>query len=165
MKQTERCRLMKIETARTAGFCFGVNRAVKILNEKLDEGKKVCTLGPIIHNPQVIEDLEQRGAKIISAPSEAPEGYEVVIRAHGVTKEVVSELEERGVPYTDATCPYVIKIHKIVKENSREDNVVLIAGDEAHPEVCGFRSHCKGLSFVFRNEDELNVILSENDNF
>jgi 4-hydroxy-3-methylbut-2-enyl diphosphate reductase len=73
-----------------------VNRAVKILNEKLNEGKKVCTLGPIIHNPQVIEDLEQRGAKIISAPSEAPEGYEVVIRAHGVTKEVVAELESRG---------------------------------------------------------------------
>ena len=156
---------MQLETAKTAGFCFGVNRAVKILNQKLDEGKKVCTLGPIIHNPQVIEDLEKRGARIIEKPEDTPEGFEVVIRAHGVTKQVVEELEEKGIPYTDATCPYVIKIHKIIKENSREDNVVLIAGDEKHPEVCGFRSHCRGCSFVFRNEEELSKILSENDNF
>ncbi len=156
---------MKIETAKTAGFCFGVNRAVKILGEKLDEGCRVCTLGPIIHNPQVIEELGERGARIIDRPSDTPEGFEVVIRAHGVTKQVIAELEENGIPYTDATCPYVIKIHKIIIENSKEDNVVLIAGDETHPEVCGFRSHCRGKSFVFRNEDELCEILKENNNF
>ncbi|MBQ6600176.1 MAG: 4-hydroxy-3-methylbut-2-enyl diphosphate reductase, partial [Clostridia bacterium] len=156
---------MKIETAKTAGFCFGVNRAVKILGEKLDEGKKICTLGPIILNPQVIEELRERGALIIDKPSEAPEGYEVVIRAHGVTKQVIEDLEAKGIPYTDATCPYVIKIHKIIKENSREDNIVLIAGDEKHPEVCGFRSHCKGESYVVANEDELTKLLNENNNF
>jgi len=156
---------MKIETAKTAGFCFGVNRAVKILCEKLDEGKRVCTLGPIIHNPQVIEELSERGALIIEKVADAPEGYEVVIRAHGVAKQTIEELEAKGIPYTDATCPYVIKIHKIIKENSREDNVVLIAGDEKHPEVCGFRSHCKGESYVFANEEELEKLLSEKENF
>ena len=102
---------MQLETAKTAGFCFGVNRAVKILNQKLDEGKKVCTLGPIIHNPQVIEDLEKRGARIIEKPEDAPEGFEVVIRAHGVTKQTVEKLNELSVSFTDATCPYVLKIH------------------------------------------------------
>ncbi len=163
--ETERSGIMKIERAETAGFCFGVNRAVKILTEKLDSGKKVCTLGPIIHNPQVIEELQEKGAIIIEKPEDTPEGYEVVIRAHGVTKQVIEKLEENGIPYTDATCPYVIKIHKIIIDNSREDNVVLIAGDEKHPEVCGFRSHCKGESYVFANEEELLALLAEKSNF
>ena len=153
---------MQIEVAKTAGFCFGVNRAVNILYKLVDEGHKVCTLGPIIHNPVVIEELEARGVKIIDKPEDAPEGYEIVIRAHGVTKETVEKLDELAIEYTDATCPYVLKIHKIIKENSNEQNVVLIAGDEKHPEVCGFRSHCKGRSFVFRNEEELLSILDNN---
>lgn len=152
------------KTAKTAGFCFGVNRAVKILNKIVEEGRSVCTLGPIIHNPIVIEDLESKGVKIIDSPSHTPEGFEVVIRAHGVTKQVISEMDENNIRYTDATCPYVLKIHKIIKENSRVDNIVLIAGDENHPEVCGFRSHCKGKSFVFKNSDELEEIL-KNDRF
>ena len=82
-----------VTVAETAGFCFGVNRAVKILEQKLDEGKKVCTLGPIIHNPQVIEDMQSKGVRIISDVSEVPEGYEVVIRAHGVTKEKLDFLK------------------------------------------------------------------------
>ena len=150
------------QTAKTAGFCFGVNRAVKILNKIVDEGRNVCTLGPIIHNPIVIEDLESKGVRIIDSPSQTPENFEVVIRAHGVTKQVIGELNENNIGYTDATCPYVLKIHKIIKENSREDNIVLIAGDESHPEVCGFRSYCKGKSFVFKNSDELEEILENN---
>ncbi len=156
---------MQIEVAKTAGFCFGVNRAVDMLYELVESGKKVCTLGPIIHNPVVIEELENKGVKIIDTPEDAPEGYEVVIRAHGVTKETVQALSERKIPFTDATCPYVLKIHKIIKENSTEDNVVLIAGDEKHPEVCGFRSHCKGVSFVYKNEEELISILQNNPEF
>lgn len=156
---------MQIELAKTAGFCFGVNRAVKMLERLVDEGKKVCTLGPIIHNPVVIDELSEKGVRIVSAPDEVPEGYEVVIRAHGVTKEVVEALDCRNITYTDATCPYVLKIHRIIKENSTDENIVLIAGDENHPEVCGFRSHCKGNSFVFRNCGELDKILSEHPEF
>ena len=153
---------MKITVAETAGFCFGVDRAVNLVYKMVSEGKKVCTLGPIIHNPQVIEDLEEKGVRIIGSPENIPQDYEVVIRAHGVTKETVEALEGSKVKYTDATCPYVLKIHKLVKQYSDENNVILIAGDEAHPEVCGFRSYCKGESFVFRNEGELREILEKN---
>lgn len=151
---------MEIRVAKTAGFCFGVNRAVNMLYKMIDEGKNVCTLGPIIHNPQVIEDLEKRGVMAVSTPSEVPQGYEVVIRAHGVTKQVLTELEERGIKYTDATCPYVLKIHKIIKEKTQKDDIILIAGDGNHPEVCGFRSHCKGESYTFKTTEELQSILN-----
>ncbi len=153
---------MKIKTAETAGFCFGVDRAVNLVYQMVAEGKNVCTLGPIIHNPQVIEDLEKRGVKVISRPSEVPDNYEVVIRAHGVTKETVKELNDLSVKYTDATCPYVLKIHNLIRKHSTEENIVLIAGDENHPEVCGFRSYCKGRSFVFSNNEELQSILKNN---
>ncbi len=155
----------KIQTARTAGFCFGVNRAVKTLNKIVDEGRKVCTLGPIIHNPSVIDELKRQGVEIVELPDQVPDGYEIVIRAHGVTKQIIDELTKRKITYTDATCPYVLKIHKIIKENSTENNIALIAGDKNHPEVCGFRSHCKGTSFVFKNSEELVDILKENDYF
>ena len=150
---------MKIELAKTAGFCFGVDRAVKMLYDRLERGEKVCTLGPIIHNPQVIEDLQSRGVNRIESASEAKNDEKVVIRAHGVTKETIEELEKRGIEYLDATCPYVLKIHRIVEKESTEENVVMIAGDEKHPEVCGFRSRCKGQSFVFKNKEELEKIV------
>ncbi len=156
---------MEIRTAKTAGFCFGVNRAVDMLYKMIDEGKSVCTLGPIIHNPQVIEDLESKGVKAVASPSEVPHGYEVVIRAHGVTKEVMAELDSKGIRYTDATCPYVLKIHKIIKQQTTKDDIILIAGDGNHPEVCGFRSHCEGESYTFKTADELEKILASNSNF
>ena len=156
---------MEIRVAETAGFCFGVNRAVSILYKMIDEGKKVCTLGPIIHNPQVIEDMQSKGVRIISDVSEVPDGYEVVIRAHGVTKQTVDALESSGVKFTDATCPYVLKIHRIIKEQTSESDIVLIAGDGEHPEVRGFSSHCKGEYYTFKKEDELMKILDNNSNF
>lgn len=151
--------MAKIELAKTAGFCFGVNRAVKMLYELVEKGENVQTLGPIIHNPQVIEDLEKKGVGIINSAEEADGEHTVVIRAHGVTKETVQTLRENKVSFVDATCPYVTKIHRLIEENSNENNVVMIAGDENHPEVCGFRSQCKGRSFVFKNLEELEKIL------
>ncbi len=152
---------MKIELAKTAGFCFGVDRAVKMLYDEIEKGEKICTLGPIIHNPQVIEDMQKKGVRIIESPSEAQKDEKVVIRAHGVTKETVEELKKNNTEFLDATCPYVLKIHRIVEKESAEDNVVMIAGDEKHPEVCGFRSRCKGQSFVFKNRAELEQIAKE----
>ncbi|MBQ7117128.1 MAG: bifunctional 4-hydroxy-3-methylbut-2-enyl diphosphate reductase/30S ribosomal protein S1, partial [Clostridia bacterium] len=152
---------MKVTVAETAGFCFGVDRAVNLVYRMVESGRRVCTLGPIIHNPQVIEDLENKGVKIIDSPDEVPEGYEVVIRAHGVSVDVINSLRSNSVNYTDATCPYVLKIHNLIKKHSNETNTVLIAGDENHPEVCGFRSYCKGESFVFRNEAELTETLNK----
>ena len=148
----------QIILAKTAGFCFGVDRAVNLVYELVNKGEKVCTLGPIIHNAQLVDDLKSRGVKIIDDVFEAPEGYTVVVRTHGVEKEVVDELENRKIVYVNATCPFVTKIHNIVKKQD-EKTVVLIAGDCNHPEVLGIRSFCNGESFVFKNENELSNIL------
>lgn len=144
----------QIILAKTAGFCFGVDRAVNLVYELVNKGERVCTLGPIIHNAQLVDDLKSRGVLIIDDVSQAPDGYTVVVRTHGVEKEVIDELENRKIIYVNATCPFVTKIHNIVKKQD-ENTVVLIAGDCNHPEVMGIRSFCKGESFVFKNENEL----------
>ncbi len=150
-----------IKLAKTAGFCFGVDRAVNLVYDLVEKGEKVCTLGPIIHNSQLVEDLESKGVKIIENISDCPDGYTVVIRTHGVEKSVIDEAENSGVKYVDATCPFVAKIHKIVSSEP-ENTVTLIAGDPEHPEVKGIKSYCKGKSFVFRDENELNDIIKNN---
>ena len=148
--------------AKTAGFCFGVDRAVNLVYDLVNEGKKVCTLGPIIHNAQLVADLESKGVKIIDDISEAPNGYTVVVRTHGVEKNVLDELEKKDIEFVNATCPFVTKIHNIVKKQD-EETVVLIAGDKNHPEVLGIKSYCKGASFVFKNEKELEKIIQNNE--
>ncbi|MDD6022110.1 MAG: bifunctional 4-hydroxy-3-methylbut-2-enyl diphosphate reductase/30S ribosomal protein S1 [Oscillospiraceae bacterium] len=155
----------RIRLAKTAGFCFGVNRAVDMLYKMVGDGEKVCTLGPIIHNPQVIADLEKRGVKIAETPKDAPEGYKIVIRTHGVTEQEIREIEELGRTYINATCPFVMKIHRIIKEHSLPGTVTLIAGDSHHPEVQGFRSHCKGDSFVYKDCEGLEALLEKNGDF
>ena len=152
----------QIILAKTAGFCFGVDRAVNLVYDLVNEGKKVCTLGPIIHNAQLVADLESKGVKIIDDISEAPQGYTVVVRTHGVEKNVLDELENKNIDFVNATCPFVTKIHNIVKKQD-ENTVVLIAGDKNHPEVLGIKSYCKGPSFVFRDEKELEKIIQDND--
>ena len=151
----------KIILAETAGFCFGVDRAVNLVYSLVNDGKKVCTLGPIIHNAQLVGDLEQRGVKIIDSIDEGPDGYMVVVRTHGVEKSVIDDIENKNIDYVDATCPFVKKIHRIVKKFD-SSVPVLVAGDVNHPEVIGIRSYCNGKSFVFKNDEELQKIL-QND--
>ncbi|MDE5985133.1 MAG: bifunctional 4-hydroxy-3-methylbut-2-enyl diphosphate reductase/30S ribosomal protein S1, partial [Eubacterium sp.] len=152
----------EIKLAETAGFCFGVDRAVNLVYELVEKGEKVCTLGPIIHNSQLVSDLESKGVKIIDDISQCPQGYTVVIRTHGVEKSVIDCASEKNVDFINATCPFVLKIHRIVSEQE-DGTVTLIAGDENHPEVMGIRSYCKGESFVFKNQDELEKILSKHN--
>lgn len=151
----------KIILAETAGFCFGVDRAVNLVYSLVNDGKKVCTLGPIIHNAQLVGDLEQRGVKIIDSIDDCPDGYMVVVRTHGVEKSVIDDIENKNIDYVDATCPFVKKIHRIVKKFD-SSVPVLVAGDVNHPEVIGIRSYCNGKSFVFKNDEELQKIL-QND--
>ena len=152
---------MEIKLAKTAGFCFGVDRAVNLVYELVEKGEKVCTLGPIIHNAQLVSDLEGKGVKIINEPSECPEGYMLVVRTHGVEKQVIEDIETRGIRYVNATCPFVTKIHNILKK--QEEGVpVLIAGDKNHPEVMGIKSFCRAPSFVFKNEEEIKEIIQNN---
>ncbi|MBQ8015094.1 MAG: 4-hydroxy-3-methylbut-2-enyl diphosphate reductase, partial [Clostridia bacterium] len=152
---------MRITLAKTAGFCFGVDRAVKMAYEIAENGISAATLGPLIHNTYVTNELAEKGVGIIDFPNQAHQGQTVIIRAHGIAESVYGELKEFGAEICDATCPFVKKIHTIVSENSAEDVPVLIAGDSSHPEVIGIMGYCRGPVFVFKNTDELEQILSE----
>ena len=154
---------MQITVAESAGFCFGVNRAVQMVYRALERGEQVATLGPIIHNTDVVNDMVQRGARIISKVSELREGEHVVIRSHGVGRQVYEEIAARGNPVIDATCPFVARIHKIVAEKTAEGYFVLIAGDENHPEVQGIVGHCNENYFVFKDEFVLNAFFQKNE--
>ena len=103
---------MEIIRAKTAGFCFGVDRAVKLTYDLLEQGRKVATLGPLIHNAQVVADLEAKGAVTCPDIDAVPDGYEVIIRSHGVPRSVYDKISTRSLAYHDATCPFVAKIHK-----------------------------------------------------
>ena len=146
---------MKILKAKTAGFCFGVDRAVKLTYQLAGEGHKVATLGPLIHNPQCVADLESKGVVTAARLDDVPAGYEVVIRSHGVGADVYEAIAERGLVLHDATCPFVAKIHRIAKRASDEGKTLLVAGDKTHPEVQGIVGHTRGEVFVFADLDEL----------
>ena len=151
----------KLFVAKTAGFCFGVDRAVKIVYNKLDNRNNVVTLGPIIHNPNVVSDLKAKGVFPVEL-SEVKKEQTVIIRSHGVSREVYDKLEQTGADIIDATCPFVARIHKIAQEKSDEGYTILIAGDALHPEVQGIRGHCSNESFVFNSCEEFeNLVKSK----
>lgn len=151
--------MSKIIVAESAGFCFGVNRAINILYKLIDENKPACTLGPIIHNMQMVNELREKGVRTIDKISEAKEDETIVIRSHGVPQSIVDEINERHLDYIDATCPFVSKIHKIVSETD-DDSIVIIAGDKNHPEVQGIMGHCKSKCYTFKNQEELQELFS-----
>ncbi len=128
----------------------------------IEENAHVATLGPIIHNPTVVEDFTRRGARIINNVDEARDDECVVIRSHGVGADVYKTLDARKMHYVDATCPFVAKIHRIVEEHTRLGHTVLIAGDKNHPEVQAIVGHCRDNCFVFETEETLKLILQEN---
>ena len=150
---------MKITLAKTAGFCFGVNRAVQMVYDLLNEGKKVCTLGPIIHNPQLVSELENRGVRTVSDINEVTADEILVIRSHGVEQCVYDALAQKGIKIADATCPFVAKIHSIVKKAGEEGKAVIIAGDETHQEVIGIKGHCEGEAYVVSDVQKLLELL------
>ena len=148
-----------LKKADSAGFCFGVSRAVDMVNELLDEGKKVCTLGPIIHNKEMVEELRRKGCRPIEHIDELGGDEVLVIRSHGVPKSVTDSVAARGLDYRDATCPFVKKIHRIVSQTDPEKDIVLIAGNSSHPEVQGIIGNCACPYFTFNREAELDEIL------
>ena len=134
---------MNVELAKTAGFCFGVKRAVDTVYQQIEQyrGEKIFTYGPIIHNEEVIKDLRSHGVEVLNDEEElkTADAGVVVIRSHGVAKYIYDILEERGITCVDATCPFVKKIHKIVAEKSTEGAYIVIVGNGEHPEVQGIR--------------------------
>ena len=152
---------MKISVAKNAGFCFGVNRAISLARKMLEENNKICIMGNIINNPGIVLELENKGARTVSSLSEVALDDTLIIRTHGVKKEILEEAESQGVNYIDATCRFVKKIHKIVSENDSENEFLLVAGSVNHPEVIGIRSYFSKKSYVFQSLEELKEILND----
>ncbi len=155
---------MEIFIAKTSGFCFGVKRAVDMIESLLAQGVKVCTLGPLIHNKTVVDNFAKRGVVVVKNVDDVPNGYILVIRSHGISEEKINYIERKSIKYIDTTCPFVKKIHKIVKKESNLGKIILIVGDKNHPEVEGIVGYCSGKYFVFKNSEELEKICKSNIN-
>ena len=152
---------MSVRVAKSAGFCFGVSRAVELVEKAAQEGRKVATLGPIIHNRHVVDKFEKMGVRVIDTPEEALPGETVIIRSHGISRAVYERLEAQKVEIIDATCPFVKRIHTIVSRASEEGRLPIIIGTPTHPEVEGIAGWC-GDCRVFQDVSELeNWVKSE----
>ncbi|MDT5158824.1 MAG: 4-hydroxy-3-methylbut-2-en-yl diphosphate reductase [Acidobacteriota bacterium] len=146
---------MQVLLAEEYGFCFGVERAVEMVEGALAEGAAVRTLGPLIHNTQEIQRLEAEGVRTINAPGEVSEGFTAVIRAHGVTPEVQRELEGRADRVIDATCPFVTKVQKLAERAAAEGRDVVVVGSPDHPEMIGVKGYAPERAYVVRDASEV----------
>ena len=147
---------MRVELAKTAGFCPGVKRAVQMVDTAAQSGSKTVTYGPIIHNAEVVKDLEQKGVKVLETEEELAAVTEgtVIIRSHGVPKKICDLMEEKGIRCVDATCPFVKKIHRIVAEESEKGAHIIIIGNPEHPEVVGISGWAKGEVTIIQTKEE-----------
>ncbi len=156
---------MEIKLAEHAGFCFGVTRAVETVYDLTKEKGKIYTYGPIIHNENVVEDLEKKGVQVI----ESKEGLEkitdgtVVIRSHGVSGDVYEQIEQQGLKCVDATCPFVKRIHKLVDEESGKGDTIIVIGNSKHPEVEGIVSYAHGPVYVVETVEEARALTAGAD--
>ena len=148
--------MREVKVAKSAGFCFGVKRAVEMVYSEAAKGKKVYTLGPIIHNEQVVNDLEKKGVNVINSVNDIKDGENitVIIRSHGISEDIYNQLKAKKVNIVDATCPFVAKIHRIVQEKYKEGNQIVIIGNENHPEVEGIDGWCENNAYIIESVDE-----------
>lgn len=159
---------MNVTVAKSAGFCFGVKRAVDLVYEQAKKEGPLYTYGPIIHNEEVVKDLEGRGVRVIASLEQLKnlEKGRVIIRSHGVGKAVQEQIEAAGFEVLDATCPFVKKIHRIVAEHSAAGEHIIIIGSPSHPEVEGICGWCdpKHTTVIESSEDAQNLMPSERKN-
>jgi len=149
---------MEVRLAKSAGFCFGVNKAMEKVYEQIDraDGKKIYTYGPIIHNEEVVKELASKGVEVIESLEELTDREKgvLIIRSHGVAKEVSEKMEEAGFMVVDATCPFVKRIHNIVQKESALGKKIVIIGNPGHPEVEGIKGWCAGKAFIIETIQE-----------
>ncbi len=151
---------MNIKVAKTAGFCFGVARAVNRAYECAEKGDtKYCTLGPIIHNAQVVEDLRNKGVGVIDSLDNLPPDTTVIIRTHGVPEQIYKTMEKRQIPYLDLTCPFVKKIHTLVSQHQKKGYQIIIIGDSTHPEVIGINGWCNDEAIIIENLEDAESLI------
>jgi len=155
--------MAEIIRAKNSGFCFGVKQAIEKTEAQveLNQGKRIFTCGPLIHNQFVIDQLAEKGVGIIHQPSEAEAGDIVIVRSHGETKAFFDEAKARGLEVVDATCPFVNKIHQLVFDANREGKDIVIVGDKAHPEVVGINGWCENKAFIVNSREEAAAIDAE----
>lgn len=156
---------METIVAKSAGFCFGVKRAVDTVYSEVEKGENIYTFGPIIHNKEVVADLESKGVKVINDIhdlSDLDEGV-VVIRSHGVSKETASLLRQSPLRVVDATCPFVKKIHRIVEHDSLAGNHIVVIGSRNHPEVSGIIGWCGADACVIEKAEEASAYKIDDD--
>ena len=156
---------MEVLLAKSAGFCFGVKRAVDQVYELAQTGRRIYTFGPIIHNEEVVGDLEKKGVSVIADETELAgikEGV-VVIRSHGVAKSVYEQIERQGLECVDATCPFVKRIHNIVEKESAAGKQILIIGNAGHPEVEGIMGWSNTPALVAETRSEIEKIACDTE--
>ena len=146
---------MQVLLADEYGFCFGVERAVDMVEDALQEGDTVRSLGPLIHNEQEMARLGEHGVTTISEPVQIGRGETAVIRAHGVTPQVQKELEEKAAKVVDATCPFVTRVQKLAARAAEQDRHVIVVGSPDHPEMIGVKGYAPDHAFVIRDETEV----------
>ncbi|MBQ2406640.1 MAG: 4-hydroxy-3-methylbut-2-enyl diphosphate reductase [Lachnospiraceae bacterium] len=157
---------MEVVLAKSSGFCFGVKRAVdKVYEQTKTEGKKIYTYGPIIHNEEVVKDLEEKGVVVINDKDELANTHEgcVVIRSHGVSKDIYELIEQNHLECVDATCPFVKRIHNIVEKESANGRKIIIIGNDGHPEVEGIKGWSKTPACVIESKDEAEKFTTDKD--
>lgn len=163
--------MKNVVLAKSAGFCFGVKRAVNMVYEEIEKSEEntpIYTYGPIIHNDEVVKDFASKGVTLVKELSELanlPKG-KIIVRSHGISRAEYEEMEQYGFTVVDATCPFVRKIHKIVDEHSKQGEYIIIIGNPAHPEVCGIRGWVNGgaVSIIESKEEAENFTLLEDKN-
>ena len=146
---------MKVLLADEYGFCFGVERAVEMVEDSLGRNETVRTLGPLIHNEQEMERLGERGVTTISEPVQIQKGETAVIRAHGVTPQVQEELQRKASKVVDATCPFVTRVQRLASRAAAENRHVIVIGNPEHPEMIGVKGYAPEHAFVIRDESEV----------
>lgn len=151
--------MKKIILADKAGYCFGVKRAMNMAKDELEAKKdvEIYSLGPLIHNKQAVKKYEDMGIKVIDNISEITTNgdLELIIRSHGVSKEIYDEADKRGIDLIDTTCPFVKKIHDIVNESEKESNEIIVLGDKNHPEIIGINGWCHNKAKIFKTIEEI----------
>ena len=159
--------MSEVILAKSAGFCFGVKRAVDTVYEEVNKGKKIVTYGPIIHNEEVVKDLESHGVKVVDEVDGLralkDSDTTVVLRSHGVGKDIVDLLETSNISYVDATCPFVKRIHNTVQKESEAGSKIVIIGNDGHPEVEGIKGWCKSTPVVVENMEQAMAFTANKD--
>ena len=155
---------MKVKIAKDAGFCFGVKRAMKMAWDELELNSDIYALGPLIHNRQAVQKYEDKGLITVDTIDSIPNNESVIIRSHGVSKDIYDRANFSNLNIIDTTCPFVKKIHNIVKEFYEEGFKIIIIGDKNHPEIIGINGWCENSALIIKSVDDLNNLNLDNNN-